>query len=111
MHRIFYQRTNNRQARAGTTNTPNEKESDLVNLKSLCLGGKRNITDAGLAHLVGLTNLTYLDLGKTQITDTVLVHLKDLTNLERLSLDETKVTDAGLAAIWQTLPNCYIKTW
>ena len=57
----------------------------MVNLKSLCLGGKRNITDAGLAHLKGLTNLTYLDLGKTQITD------------------------AGVAELQQALPKCRIR--
>ena len=45
------------------------------------------------------------------VVDEGLVHLKRLTNLESHYLGDTQVTDAGLAAMQQTLPNCYIKTW
>ena len=66
------------------------------------------ITDAGLVHLKGLTNLQDLKLGGTKITDAGLVHLKGLTNLQELHLSDTQVTDAGLAAMQQTLPTCEI---
>ena len=66
------------------------------------------ITDAGLVHLKGLTNLQNLDLIGTKVTDAGLVHLKDLTNLQLLRLEDTQVTDAGLAAMKQTLPNCQV---
>ena len=58
----------------------------------------RALTDAGLLHLKGLTNLTYLDLSvsSTPVTDGGLVHLGTLANLTRLELSNTQVTDAGL---------------
>ena len=44
------------------------------------------ITDAGLVHLKGMTNLKQLDLSRTQITDAGLVHLAGLTKLQQLDL-------------------------
>ena len=66
----------------------------LTNLQWLSLTDTQ-ITDAGLVHLKDLTNLTTLYLPK-QITDAGLVHLKGLTNLEELDLSGTQITDAGL---------------
>ncbi|MEC9349856.1 MAG: leucine-rich repeat domain-containing protein, partial [Planctomycetota bacterium] len=55
------------------------------------------VTDAGLKHLKGLTNLTSLYLFfNTKVTDAGLEHLRGLTNLTALWLNDTKVTDAGL---------------
>jgi internalin A len=62
-------------------------------LYSTCL---RAITDAGLVHLAGLTNLTGLRLEDTKVSDRGLKHLERLTNLESINLDGTEVTDAGL---------------
>ena len=59
---------------------------------SLC---DTQVTDAGLVHLAGLTNLRVLTLLGDQITDADLVHLKGLTKLEDLSLGGPQVTDAG----------------
>ena len=42
------------------------------------------MTDDGLKHLKGLTNLSELNLESTQITDAGLVHLKGLPGLEWL---------------------------
>ena len=47
-------------------------------------------------HLKGLTNLSSLELRHTQVTDAGLAHLKGLTNLG-VSPRSTRVTDAGLA--------------
>jgi len=55
------------------------------------------VGDAGLAHLKGLTALETLDLDNTQVSDAGLAHLKGLTALERLYLDGTQISDAGLA--------------
>jgi hypothetical protein len=66
------------------------------------------ITDTGLAHLKGLTELHEFDLSGTKVTDTGLVHLKGLANLERLYLNETKTTDAGVADLQKALPDCQI---
>ena len=54
------------------------------------------VTDAGLKHLKGLTQLQALLLNHTQVTDAGLEHLKRLTQLQGLSLNSTHVTDAGL---------------
>ena len=54
------------------------------------------ITDAGLVHLMGLTNLTSLNLSRTKVTEAGLLHLKGLTGLQALGLGGTKITDAGL---------------
>ena len=68
----------------------------MTNLESLSLLDCARITDAGLVHLKGLTNLQSLSLANTQVTDAALVHLKGMTNLQYLSLANTQVTDAGL---------------
>ncbi len=60
---------------------------------------KIRITDAGIEHLKGLSQLKMLGLSGTQITDSGLEHLKGLTQLRRLWLDDTNVTDAGLEFI------------
>jgi hypothetical protein len=74
---------------------------------------RTKVSDKGLAHLAGMSNLTRLHLENTAITDAGLDSLKGLANLEYLNLYGTQVTDAGiqkLAAlknlkklfIWQT---------
>ena len=67
----------------------------LTQLRLLYLNNTQ-VTDAGLAHLRGLTQLQELDLASTQVTDAGLEHLRGLTQLEWLNLDSTQVTDAGL---------------
>ena len=61
------------------------------------------LSDAGLVHLSGLTNLTFLHLGSTLITDEGLVHLKGLTSLEDLIVTRTAVTQDGVDQLKETL--------
>jgi Leucine-rich repeat (LRR) protein len=68
----------------------------LTALQELYLRGTQ-VTDAGLAHLRGLTGLLSLNLNDTQVTDAGLAHLQGLSGLGTLSLSGTQVTDAGLA--------------
>ncbi len=63
-------------------------------LKRLYLSPK--ITDAGLAHIKGLTQLELLYLKGSQVTDQGLALLAGLASLEKLDLSGTKVTSAGL---------------
>ena len=58
---------------------------------------KINVTDAGLKHVKGLTQLRDLYLDETKITDAGLEDLRGLTELRTLCLGDTQVTDAGLA--------------
>jgi hypothetical protein len=66
------------------------------------------VTDEGLAHLKGLTNLLELGLSGTQVSDKGLAHLKGLSNLRWLDLDKTKVTAAGMAELKEALPTVRI---
>ncbi len=66
----------------------------------------KRITDAALAHLKGLTNLTYLFIISTPVTDAGLVHLGGLTDLQLLVLSDCKqVTKRGIADLKKALPN------
>jgi hypothetical protein len=73
--------------------------SGLTQLTELSLVGCNKITDAGLARLSGLTQLKELNLaGCSKITDAGLSHLNGLTQLTELGLTEcSEITDAGLA--------------
>ena len=79
----------------------------LTSLQELDLNHTQ-VTDAGLAHLQKLTSLQWLYLRNTQVTDAGLGHLQKLTSLQELELYETRVTDAGVAKLRQALPTCKI---
>jgi hypothetical protein len=49
-----------------------------------------------------------LSLANTDVTDKGLVHIKGLTNLTVLRLQQTKITDAGIAELKKALPKCSI---
>ncbi len=68
----------------------------LTELTTLLLAYTR-IGDAGLARLAALPNLQTLDLSHTAITNAGLAHLRALPNLQTLLLADTRVGDAGLA--------------
>jgi hypothetical protein len=55
-----------------------------------------------------LSELRDLSLHATQVTDAGLEHLAGLTQLTTLYLSDTHVTAAGVANLQQALPNCKI---
>lgn len=57
---------------------------------------RTKVTDADLAHLSGMRNLSRLMLSRTGITDAGLAALKANAALETINLYGTAVTDAGL---------------
>ena len=79
----------------------------LTNLLRLYLDDTQ-VTDAGLVRLKELTKLQFLFLTDNQVTDEGLVHLKGLTNLRWLLLGNTQVTDEGVQKLQQALPYCTI---
>jgi Leucine-rich repeat (LRR) protein len=87
------------------------KELDVPPFSALNLLyiGKTQVTDAGLEHLKGLSNLHRLWFYGTQITDAGLEALKGLEHLQELHLEGTKVTEAGVKKLQQALPNCKIE--
>jgi len=78
-------------------------DEDLVHLRSfpqlqfLSLAvNYEDITDSGLVHLEGLSNLRHLDLKFTGVTSKGLVHIENLKSLQYLDVCHTQVDDAGL---------------
>ncbi len=70
---------------------------DVAGLYKLRLAG--HITDAGLARLVDMCELTSLDLHIVGVTDAGVAELGRIKRLQRLNLTYTKVSDAGLDAL------------
>ena len=91
VHRIDLSQTGR-----GITDAGLEHLKGMTNLEVLDLGYCRNITDAGLEHLKNLKNLQVLELNFTNVTDAGIGHLKGLANLQSLNLFHTTVSDAGL---------------
>jgi internalin A len=83
---------------------------DLVGMKNLTVLqlGVTKVTDAGLKHLAGLKQLAVLELHRTAVTDVGLLELVELKNLIKLDVSETKVTDKGVVKLRKALPNCRI---
>jgi len=82
-------------------------------LKYLDLNGSL-VNDAGLANLAKQTGLEYLNLGYTEnITDSGVAHLIGLENLTYLELGGfgSKVTDAGEEKLRAALPKTEIFVW
>jgi uncharacterized membrane protein/YHS domain-containing protein len=66
-----------------------------ANIQSLDLASTK-ITNAGLAALESMTNLTHVHLERTAVTDAGLAHLAKLRKLQYINLYGDNVTDAGL---------------
>ena len=82
----------------------------MTDLEVLHLQQGRAITDAGLAHLEGLTKLKTLNLWYCeQVTDEGMKHLSGLKNLENLSLGHTQVSSEGIAELQARFSNCKIE--
>jgi Leucine-rich repeat (LRR) protein len=66
----------------------------LVSLGLFC-----EVSDAGLAHVAGLTELRVLHVGQTPVSDVGLAHVAGLSRLRQLGLPGTGVDDAALAHV------------
>jgi hypothetical protein len=72
------------------------RRGETTTFRSSVFSG-RELADADLAHLEGLTKLQDLSLNNTEITDAGLAHLKGLTKLKKLNLGSCRgITDDGL---------------
>ena len=81
---------------------------DLTNLTWLSLenrDGMGKVTDKGLEQIKGLANLEYLNLyGNPGVTDAGLVNLEGMKKLKNVYLWQTKVTEGGAAKLKKVLP-------
>ncbi|KAA1256890.1 Leucine Rich repeats (2 copies) [Rubripirellula obstinata] len=75
--------------------------------EAIDLGGT-DISDAGVHHLVGMTNLQYLFLWHTGISDASVDSITNLPQLQILSVYNTAITDHGVKILNRSLPNCLI---
>lgn len=75
----------------------------LPKLESLNLTGT-DVTDAGVARLVGLDSLEVLSLCETAVTDECLDEFAALPELKMVRLRNTQVTDAGVAWLREQRP-------
>lgn len=66
------------------------------------------INDETLQNLWGARVCHNFDLRGSAVSDRGLEHLKGLSQLKCLLLDDTKVTDAGVKKLQQALPKCEI---
>ena len=64
------------------------------------LGGRVRQNEQGKVDMVNLSG--------TQITDAGLAHLTGLTALKELRLVRTQVIDVGVAKLQKALPNCVV---
>ena len=76
--------------------------SSSVNLQELNLSHCDSITDEGLRGLKDL-KLTSLNLNNNQVSDRGLVHLEGLSELNHLELSDTEVTGRGFASLAKLL--------
>ena len=70
--------------------------SKISTLADLDVSECANLSDDGLAHLAGMTQMKRLNLWREQITDAGAAHLAGMINMEWLNVDNTQLTDAGL---------------
>ena len=82
-----------------------------LDLIELTFSRSSEVTDEGLAHLQGLTDLTSLGLGGANISDAGLPHLAGFTKLTFLSFSGTNVTDDGVNQLQQKLPRCSMRLY
>jgi Leucine-rich repeat (LRR) protein len=92
------------------TMDPSVDDADLARLKSLPTLREINlwecdqITNAGIAHLTALPQLTSLELGFTQINNEGLESLATLKDLKQLDLRETNTSMAAALQLVAKLP-------
>lgn len=61
--------------------------------------GRTAVTDRGLQHVSGLTDLEWLDVAHTAVGDAGLAHFRSATRLKRLLAGHSRISDAALETI------------
>jgi hypothetical protein len=69
---------------------------------------RAHVTDGDLVPLQDLGEIRTIQLDWTEISDAGLLHLKGLTQMKMLSIRDTRVTATGCQKLWNSLPNLKI---
>jgi hypothetical protein len=77
----------------------------LTNLKALRFTNNGKLTDAGMAHLAGLTKLENFSFVGTQMTGKSYARFDGFTKLTRVSHRGSSIDDEGLRQLCDHLPN------
>lgn len=77
----------------------------LTNLKALRFTNNGKLTDAGMAHLAGLTKLENFSFVGTQMTGKAYARFEGFTKLTRVSHRGSLIDDEGLRQLCDHLPN------
>ena len=80
--------------------------AQLTKLETLFAGGRRDVTDAGVACLKGLPRLSILWLVGYGITDRSIDTLKTMRSLRTVEFVSTNVSQEGLDELMLALPGC-----
>jgi hypothetical protein len=65
-----------------------------------------DFSDAGMPRVARMGGLQTLNLNQTCITDAGVVHLAGLTNLTEIMLYDTRVSDEAVQKLQAARPNC-----
>ena len=71
----------------------------MTGLEEILIWDAGSVTDAGVAHLAGLSRLDRVHISGSKMTDESLVLLSGLPSIKSLSLQFSHFTDAGLARL------------
>jgi 2-C-methyl-D-erythritol 4-phosphate cytidylyltransferase len=75
----------------------------LTNLKQLQVCGSAHITDAGIAHLKNLKNLSEVQISNTAVTYHCVETFKQLPHLKRITISFQQIGDQGMQIIQKSL--------
>lgn len=79
----------------------------LSQMKQLTLHGT-GLSDAGVKQLIGLKGLTWLNISDTTVSDASIETLGKFDRLIELNLKGTRITEAGFKKLQAALPKCKI---
>jgi hypothetical protein len=82
----------------------------LTGLQWLDVQNNGNITNAGIAQLVGLNSLRFLGMHWTRVTDEGLRYLYTMKELRNVDVWGCEIGTEAIAELKSHLPNCSIRT-
>ncbi|CAA6671562.1 unnamed protein product [Spirodela intermedia] len=83
----------------------------MVSLKDLDISRCSKITDAGIEHILSISNLERLCISETRVTSKGIIRLSSLVNLRSLDLGGLPVTDQAIDSLKVLVQLEYLDLW